>query len=117
MDPVDALTEIAFLLERDRVIRYKSKAFRTAGDVVVGLSADILNDPVRLKNTKGIGDTTYKVIRQALAGEVPDYLADLRANSSVSAKSELRAAAAPAAPAAPVPAPAMEARVVEPVAA
>ena len=91
LDPVDALTEIAFLLERDRVIRYKSKAFRTAGDVVVGLSPDVLNDPVRLKNTKGIGDTTYKVIRQALAGEVPDYLADLRENSSVSAKSELRA--------------------------
>ncbi len=91
MDPVDALTEIAFLLERDRVIRYKSKAFRTAGDIVVGLDPAILNDPVRLKNTKGIGDTTYKVIRQALAGEVPDYLADLRENSSVSAKSELRA--------------------------
>ena len=91
MDPVDALTEIAFLLERDRAIRYKSKAFRTAGDVVVGLDPDILNDPVRLKNTKGIGDTTYKVIRQALGGEVPEYLANLRETSSVAAKSEQRA--------------------------
>ena len=37
VDPLDALTEIAFLLERDRAIRYKSKAFRTAGDVLAGL--------------------------------------------------------------------------------
>lgn len=91
MDPVDALTEIAYLLERDRAIRYKSKAFRTAGDVIVGLDPGILNDPVRLKNTKGIGDTTYTVIRQALGGEVPEYLAKLRETSAVSAKSELRA--------------------------
>jgi putative hydrolase len=91
MDPVDALTEIAYLLERDRAIRYKSKAFRTAGDVIVGLDPAVLNDPVRLKNTKGIGDTTYTVIRQALAGEVPEYLAKLRETSAVAAKSELRA--------------------------
>ncbi|HWM33744.1 MAG TPA: PHP domain-containing protein [Pseudolysinimonas sp.] len=91
MDPVDALTEIAFLLERDRAIRYKSKAFRTAGDVVVGLDPAVLADPVRLKNTKGIGDTTYTVIRQALAGEVPEYLAKLRETSAIAATSELRA--------------------------
>jgi putative hydrolase len=90
MDPVDALTEIAYLLERDRAIRYKSKAFRTAGDIVVGLDPAVLNDPVRLKNTKGIGDTTYTVIRQALAGEVPEYLAKLRETSAVAAHSELR---------------------------
>ncbi|HTL41958.1 MAG TPA: PHP domain-containing protein [Pseudolysinimonas sp.] len=91
MDPVDALTEIAYLLERDRAIRYKSKAFRTAGDIVVGLAPEVLADPVRLKNTKGIGDTTYTVIRQALAGEVPEYLATLRETSAVAAHSELRA--------------------------
>ena len=27
---------------------------------------------------KGIGDRTYQVVRQAVDGEVPDYLADLR---------------------------------------
>jgi putative hydrolase len=91
MDPVDALAEIAYLLERDRAIRYKSKAFRTAGDIVVGLAPEVLADPVRLKNTKGIGDTTYTVIRQALAGEVPEYLAKLRETSAVAAHSELRA--------------------------
>ncbi|MBX3195761.1 MAG: PHP domain-containing protein [Microbacteriaceae bacterium] len=91
MDPVDALTEIAFLLERDRAIRYKSKAFRTAGDIVARLDPAILNDPVRLRKTQGIGDTTFTVIQQALAGEVPEYLAKLRETSAVAATSELRA--------------------------
>ncbi len=90
MDPLDALTEIAYLLERERSSRYKSKAFRTAGDVVVKLPADVLADPVRLKHTKGIGDTTYTVIRQALGGEVPDYLARLRETADVAAKTVLR---------------------------
>lgn len=90
MDPLDALTEIAYLLERERSSRYKSKAFRTAGDVVVTLPADVLADPVRLKHTKGIGDTTYTVIRQALGGEVPDYLARLRETAAVAAKTVLR---------------------------
>ena len=91
MDPLDALTEIAYLLERERSSRYKSKAFRTAGDVVVGLSPEVLNDPLRLQHTKGIGDTTYKVIREALAGEVPEYLANLREHAGVAKKTELRA--------------------------
>lgn len=90
MDPLDALTEIAYLLERERSSRYKSKAFRTAGDAVVKLPADVLADPVRLKHTKGIGDTTYTVIRQALGGDVPDYLARLRETADVAAKTVLR---------------------------
>ncbi len=91
MDPVDALTEIAYLLERERSSRYKSKAFRTAADVVVSLPREVLEDPLRLKHTKGIGDSTYTVIRQALEGRVPDYLADLRERTG-SRRSELRAA-------------------------
>ena len=78
MDPLEALTEIAFLLERERSSRYKSKAFRTAADVVAGLGEDHLGDPVRLRHTKGIGASTFAVIQQALAGGVPDYLAELR---------------------------------------
>ena len=78
MDPLDALNEIAYLLERERSSRYKSKAFRTAGAAIADLDPAILNDPVRLKNLPGIGDSTFKVIRQSLEGEVPDYLADLR---------------------------------------
>ncbi len=36
MDPLDALTEIAYLLERERSSRYKSKAFRTAASAIEG---------------------------------------------------------------------------------
>lgn len=89
MDPLDALTEIAYLLERERSSRYKSKAFRTAGDVVAGLDEAVLRNPTRLKATKGIGDSTFTVIQQALAGEVPDYLARLRDSNGPPA-SELR---------------------------
>jgi putative hydrolase len=78
MDPLEALTEIAFLLERERSSRYRSKAFRTAADVVAGLSDAHLRDPVRLRRTKGIGPSTFTVVSQALEGRVPDYLAELR---------------------------------------
>ena len=90
MDPLDALTEIAYLLERERSSRYKSKAFRTAGAAIADLDPAILNDAVRLKAVPGIGDSTFKVIQQALAGEVPDYLARLRADNGPK-PSELRA--------------------------
>ncbi|WP_159606385.1 PHP domain-containing protein [Agromyces humi] len=81
MDPVAALEEIAFLLERDRASSFKSKAFRRAADVIGAYSAEELADRVhdgRLKRTKGIGDTTYAVIAEAVDGGVPSYLADLR---------------------------------------
>ncbi len=90
MDPLDALTEIAYLLERERASRYKSKAFRTAGAAIADLDPGILNDPVRLKAVPGIGDSTFKVIQQALGGDVPDYLARLRADNGPK-PSELRA--------------------------
>jgi putative hydrolase len=89
VDPLDALTEIAYLLERERSSRYKSKAFRAAGDAIADLAPDILADPVRLKAVPGIGDSTFRVIQQALAGEVPDYLARLRADNGPK-PSELR---------------------------
>jgi len=78
MDPVDALTEIAYLLERERSSRYKSKAFRTAAAAITDLDPGILNDANRLKAVPGVGDSSYAVIRQALAGEVPERLVDLR---------------------------------------
>jgi len=78
MDPVDALTEIAYLLERERSSRYKSKAFRTAAAAIDALDPAILNDPVRLRGVPGVGDSTFTVIREALAGDVPERLAELR---------------------------------------
>jgi putative hydrolase len=90
VDPVDALTEIAYLLERERSSRYKSKAFRTAAAAITDLDPGILNDPVRLKNVPGIGDSSFAVIRQALAGETPDRLVELRERNGPK-PSELRA--------------------------
>ena len=87
MDPVDALEQIAFLLERDRASSFKAKAFRRAADVIRPLDHDEVVDRVldgRLKRTAGIGDSTFTVIAQAVAGKVPDRLADLRSKAGLS---------------------------------
>lgn len=90
MNPHDALTEIATLLERERSSRYKSKAFRAAADAIEGLSEAELQDAAALRRRKGIGDSTFAVIEQALAGEVPGYLVDLRERAGVQRASALR---------------------------
>jgi putative hydrolase len=89
MHPVDALNEIAYLLERERSSRYKSKAFRAAADAIAELDDAQLRDP-GLRRRKGVGESTYAVIQQALAGEVPERLARLREEVGVAAGSELR---------------------------
>ena len=90
MDPHDALTEIATLLERERSSRYKSKAFRAAADAIEGLSDAEMRDAASLRRRKGVGDSTFAVIQQALAGDVPDYLVDLRERAGVERSSTLR---------------------------
>jgi len=77
MDARAALLEIASLLERERASRYRSKAFRTAAAAIDGLTQAQLRDPA-LGSRPGIGDTSLTVIRQAVDGRVPEYLADLR---------------------------------------
>ncbi len=77
MDPVEALREIAYLLERERASEFKTKAFRTAAAVLAAVPADERQSQVdsgRLKRTKGIGGTTYEVIVEALDGDTPAYL-------------------------------------------
>lgn len=98
MDAVDALNEIAFWLERELAPTFKVQAFRRAAGTIAPLSADELRERVadgRLKRTKGIGDRTFQVISQAVDGQVPDYLADLReknAHPLAEGGDELRAA-------------------------
>ncbi|HBR89273.1 MAG: PHP domain-containing protein [Microbacterium sp.] len=90
MNPHDALTEIATLLERERSSRYRSKAFRTAADAIAGLSDAELADTAALRRRKGIGESSLTVIAQALAGEMPERLAALRASAGVEQSSEMR---------------------------
>lgn len=90
MKPIDALREIASLLERERASRYRSAAFRTAAAAIAELGDDDLADAAALRRRAGIGDSSMRVIQQALAGEVPEYLAELRARFAPSS-SALRA--------------------------
>lgn len=91
IDPADALREIATLLERERASRYRAKAFRQAAETWEKLPADVRSDPTRLRAAKGIGDSTFAVIRQAQVGETPDYLVELRGEVEPERTSLLRA--------------------------
>ncbi|WP_334151996.1 PHP domain-containing protein [Microbacterium sp.] len=91
MDPVDALLEIASLLERERASRYRAKAFRQAAATLQGLPDDVRTDPTRLRASKGIGESTFAVIRQAQDGQVPEYLVELRGEVEPEKVSALRA--------------------------
>ena len=91
IDPVAALLEIATLLERERASRYRAKAFRQAAATFQDLPDDVRDDPTRLRASKGIGDSTFAVIRQVQAGEVPEYLVELRGNVEPERTSLLRA--------------------------
>lgn len=85
MDAAEALKEIGFWLERERAVTYKVEAFRKAAGIIEDLSQDELAKRLEsgaLKRTKGIGDRTFTVIKQAVEGDVPDYLADLRSRST-----------------------------------
>src|SRR5690606_12545542 len=89
VDPHAALSEIADLLERERSSRYKSKAFRNAAAVVATLAPDELGDAATLRRRPGIGESTFQVIQEALAGGIPAYLAELRERNGV-VEGELR---------------------------
>ena len=78
MDAQTALLEIAELLERERASRYRAKAFRQAAAVLASLPPEVVEDPSLLRAQKGIGASTFEVIRQAQQGRVPEYLVELR---------------------------------------
>jgi putative hydrolase len=81
MDPVEALNEIGYWLERELASPFKTKAFRKAAAVISAMPAAEVAEKAlngELKTTKGIGGTTYEVIREAVDGGIPSYLADLR---------------------------------------
>ena len=88
-DPLRALNEIAFRLERDLAPTFKVRAFRRAAAIVADLGPAEIRDRVedgRLARTPGIGDRTLQVITQSLEGRVPEYLERLRRDQESLAK-------------------------------
>ena len=82
MGPAAALRRIAYLLEREGAETYKVRAFRQAAIAVDELGPgrlELLASSGRLKDIPSIGDTTARVIVEALAGSTPSYLAQLEA--------------------------------------
>lgn len=79
MDPVAALDEIGFWLERSRGSTYRVEAFRRAARTLAERDdVEELASAGRLRSVEGIGERTAGVVLEALRGDVPRYLAELR---------------------------------------
>ncbi|WP_420753404.1 PHP domain-containing protein [Rhodococcus sp. O3] len=80
MDPVSALREVAFWLEREHAKTYRVQAYRHAADVVEALD-ETQREHRRRTDTwselPGIGPKTAAVIRESYDG-IPGYLQELR---------------------------------------
>ncbi|MQY18457.1 PHP domain-containing protein [Nocardia macrotermitis] len=85
-DPVAALREIAFWMERERARTHRVKAYRRAADAVAALSDEEF-DRIRKsggwQDISGIGPKTAAAIAQACAGQVPARLTELRSEARV----------------------------------
>jgi putative hydrolase len=80
VDPVSALQQIAFELERTGAPTYRVQAFRKAAATIRDLNAGDLAGRISggtLRDLPGIGKTTAEVIEESAAGQEPHYLTRL----------------------------------------
>ena len=84
LGPAEALDRIVYLLDRALEEGPKVRAFLRAAEVVRETGDDEirrLHAEGRLKDLAGIGDTTARVIAEALDGKVPSYLEHLESET------------------------------------
>jgi putative hydrolase len=86
MTPEQALLRVVHCLDRIHDRGFRAKAFARALDVVRNTPADELAERAAndtLTELDGIGDSSARVITEALRGEVPAYLTKLESESHV----------------------------------
>ena len=84
--PEQALLRVVHCLDRVHDTGFRTKAFVRALDVVRSTPADELAQRAQddtLTELDGIGDSTARLIREALSGEVPSYLDKLERETQV----------------------------------
>src|SRR4029079_6081531 len=84
IEPVDAMRRIAFLLERSGADTYRVQAFRGAATALLTTGEEEVRRRAAdgtLTDIGGIGNRTAGVVREALAGQTPEYLAKLEESS------------------------------------
>ena len=84
IDPVAALREIAYLMERVQADSHRVWAFRAAADVVEGLAPAEFGRRAAAgtwQELPGLGASTAEVVSQSVAGRIPVRLARLRAEA------------------------------------
>jgi putative hydrolase len=95
VDPADALTRIAYLLDRSHAPTYRARAYHRAAAVVGAMAPEEVADLARrrrLTDVEHLGPKTAAIVEQAVAGEIPPYLSELEETTVVTPQTEEGAA-------------------------